>query len=81
MGITALLWQAGALGLLQRRNWAWWLVLGLNGAALEFKAVSMVLKLNESLLVTFSLTTILLLLLKSVRTEFRGSEAVKQSFG
>jgi hypothetical protein len=70
LGITAIFWLIGAVGLWKNQKWAWWLVLALSVASLEFKVVSIVLKLNETWLSIFSIVSILLLLLKPVRTNF-----------
>jgi hypothetical protein len=74
MGGVAVLWTVGAVGLGRSRPWAWWLVLVLNGLAATISCVLQALKPDEFLLDPAAITAVVLLLLRSVRTEFRGGQ-------
>jgi len=73
-GVTGL-WLLGAIGLWRRRNWAWWLVLVLNGLSATVSGALQMLTLNQFLLDIPATITVVLLLLRSVRTDFRGAKA------
>jgi hypothetical protein len=70
MGIVALLWWLGAIGLWAGRKWAWWLALILNALAATASGVIQLLKLNEWLFDPWATTAVVLLLLESVRQHF-----------
>jgi hypothetical protein len=78
MGGVAALWLLGAVGLWRSRPWAWWLVLVLNGLAAAISCVLQVLKPDEFLLDPAAMTAVVLLLFRSVRTEFRGGQTAKK---
>jgi hypothetical protein len=78
MGGVAVLWMVGAVGLWRSRPWAWWLVIVLNGLAATISCVLQALKPDEFLLDPAAITAVVLLLLRSVRTEFRGGQTVNK---
>jgi uncharacterized protein YjeT (DUF2065 family) len=78
MGGVAALWMLGAVGLWRSRPWAWWLVLVLNGLAAAISCVLQVLKPDEFLLDPAATTAVVLLLFRSVRTEFRGGQTANR---
>jgi uncharacterized membrane protein (DUF2068 family) len=78
MGGVAALWMLGAVGLWRSRPWAWWLVLVLNGLAAAISCVLQVLKPDEFLLDPAATTAVVLLLIRSVRTEFRGGQTANR---
>ena len=78
MGGVAVLWMVGAVGLWRSRPWAWWLVLVLNGLAATISCILQVLKPDEFLLDPAAMTAVVLLLLRSVRTEFRGGQTANK---
>jgi Na+/melibiose symporter-like transporter len=67
MGIVALLWWLGAVGLWIGRKWAWWLALLLNALAASTSGIVQLLKLNQWLFDPWSTVAVVLLLLPSVR--------------
>jgi hypothetical protein len=70
MGIVALLWWLGTVGLWIGRTWAWWLALILNALAATTSGVIQSLKLNEWLFDPWATTAVVLLLLRPVRQQF-----------
>jgi hypothetical protein len=74
MASVAVLWLLVAIGLWRIHSWAWWLALALNGMAATFGMVLQFFKLDLSLLGLFAIAAVLLLLLRPVRAEFRGSK-------
>jgi hypothetical protein len=74
MASVAVLWLLAAIGLWRIHSWAWWLALALNGLAATFSMVLQFFKLDLSLLDLFAIAAVLLLLLRPVRAEFRGSK-------
>jgi hypothetical protein len=70
MGIVALLWWLGAIGLWIGRKWAWWLALILNALAATTSGAIQLLKLNEWLFDPWATAAVVLLLLESVRRHF-----------
>jgi hypothetical protein len=78
LACVAFLWLLSAIGVWQRRLWAWWLALALNGLAatttiaLQFATTFLHLgKPSGFLLDLPSIAAVVLLLLPSVRTDFR----------
>jgi len=74
MASVAVLWLLAAIGLWQIYSWAWWLALALNGLAATIGMVIQFFKLDLSLLDLVAIAAVLLLLLRPVRAEFRGSK-------
>jgi hypothetical protein len=70
MGIVALLWWLGAVGLWIGRKWAWWLALILNALAATTSGIIQLLKLNEWLFDPWATTAVVLLLLRPIRQQF-----------
>jgi hypothetical protein len=70
MGIVALLWWLGAVGLWIGRRWSWWLALILNAVAATTSGIIQLLKLNEWLFDPWATAAVVLLLLHSVRLYF-----------
>jgi hypothetical protein len=71
MAVVAILWFIGAIGLWQSRPWAWWLVLVLNGLSATVSAAVQTLKWDEFLFDPLAMAAVVLLLIRSVRAEFR----------
>ena len=72
---VAFCWLLGAIGIWLSRPWAWWLVLVLNGLSATVSGVLQILKLDAFLLDPLAMVAVVLLLLRSVRKEFRGGQA------
>jgi Na+/melibiose symporter-like transporter len=71
MGLVALLWAAGAIGLWAGRKWAWWLALILNMLAAAVSGVIQFLKPTVLLFDPWATTAVVLLLLRPLRRYFR----------
>jgi hypothetical protein len=79
---VAFCWLLGAIGIWPSRPWAWWLVLVLNGLSATVSGVLQILKLDAFLLDPLAMLAVMLLLVRSVRKEFRGGQTtVKEVAG
>jgi Na+/melibiose symporter-like transporter len=73
MTVIAGIWLLGAVGLWRKRRWGWWLALVLNGLAAGVSALVQVLNTRSYLLDAVATSAVILLLLPTVRKQFRGS--------
>ena len=69
--VVAIVWLMSAIGLWLGRRWAWWLALVLNALAMTVSAVLQLLARDQFLFDPFATIAVALLLLPTVRTEFR----------
>lgn len=67
MAVVSLIWLASAVGIWQRRSWAWWLALLLNGLAGGVSAVLQIRNRQTYLLDGFATAALILLSFPSVR--------------
>ena len=79
MGLVALLWWLGAVGLWMERKWAWWLALSLNALAATTSVIIQLLKLNQWLFDPWATTAVVLLLLREVRQHLNVGHALGQA--
>jgi hypothetical protein len=78
MTVVAGVWLASAIGLWNRRSWAWWLALMLNGLAASVTGVLQLLDWHSYLLDSRAITAVVLLLLPTVRrTVLAASDATR----
>jgi hypothetical protein len=73
LAAVGVLWLLSAIGLWQTRNWAWWLVLCLNGLASLITIVLQLLKRDQFLIDLLATGAVLLLLSSPTRKVFKGS--------
>ena len=75
MGLVALLWWLGAVGLWIGRKWGWWLALILNALAAATSGIIQLLKLHEWLFDPWATAAVVLLLLRPMRLYFHVGHA------